>query len=61
MLGGLTKCLRQCGISAIQLTVSQSNDDLIKMAVNENRYVLTRGTNLYRKVLMIIQYTIVIK
>lgn len=48
MLEGLAKKLRLCGIDVIAMTNRDCVDDCAKIAINEKRYILTRGNNFIR-------------
>lgn len=45
MLGGLSSKLRMCGIDCIHVLFDQGGDDSAKLAMRENRILLTRNKN----------------
>lgn len=49
MLGGLSSKLRMCGIDCIHVLFDQGGDDSARLAMRENRILLTRNKN-YEKV-----------
>lgn len=49
MLGGLSSKLRMCGVDCVHVLFDQGGDDSAKLAVCENRILLTRNKN-YEKV-----------
>ncbi|XP_036141081.1 uncharacterized protein LOC105833553 isoform X2 [Monomorium pharaonis] len=48
MLGGLSSKLRMCGIDCIHVLFDQGGDDSAKLAMRENRILLTRNKNYER-------------
>lgn len=48
MLGGLSSKLRMCGVDCIHVLFDQGGDDSAKLAMRENRILLTRNKNYER-------------
>jgi len=48
MLGGLSSKLRMCGIDCIHVLFDQGGDDSARLAMRENRILLTRNKNYER-------------
>lgn len=45
MLGGLSSKLRMCGVDCVHVLFDQGGDDSVKLAMRENRVLLTRNKN----------------
>lgn len=58
MLGGLTSKLRMCGIDCIHVLFDQGGDDSAKIAMRENRILLTRNKS-YERVRSVLYVSIV--
>jgi len=58
MLGGLSSKLRMCGIDCIHVLFDQGGDDSARLAMRENRILLTRNKN-YERVRSILYVSIV--
>lgn len=48
MLGGLSSKLRMCGVDCVHVLFDQGGDDSAKLAMRENRVLLTRNKNYER-------------
>lgn len=48
MLGGLSSKLRMCGVDCVHVLFDQGGDDSAKLAMRENRILLTRNKNYER-------------
>ncbi|XP_046996046.1 exonuclease mut-7 homolog [Schistocerca americana] len=49
MVAGLGLQLRMCGIDTVILKAGQNYDQCVRIAMNEDRMVITRGKNIYRQ------------
>lgn len=48
MLGGLSSKLRMCGVDCVHVLFDQGGDDSARLAMRENRILLTRNKNFER-------------